>query len=170
MTLQIMTNFSIYGAESRPYWPGAAYVSARSQGVRKAPSRSLECPGGRRNAGIWGGWALAIPMWGLGGCIPGTTPSHPTRYARPPRHSRTPGPSAHLGSPRLTTASRSPIQLRYDSFEATKEILGVEYAQHARGRTQYPRAPHCGTLLIGSLQQALILPALDTPGLRYTWP
>ena len=60
-----MTNFSIYDAESRPYWVLGAYLSAGSWGVRRA-QQGPGVPQRAQIRGLASGWALAIPMHAAG--------------------------------------------------------------------------------------------------------
>ena len=66
----IMTNFSIFMAESRPYWVQEGISAGAGAGVCGGPGTGLECPGDTVMPAWATGWALAIPMY-AGRVVPG---------------------------------------------------------------------------------------------------
>ena len=94
------------------------------------PGRPPECHGGRRNAWSWQWLGPGNTNGWVGRGVPGIVP---TQYTPPRRHSRALLALPHTCSSPYTADATVWVPTghrTYDSFESTKEILGVDNAQY----------------------------------------
>ena len=128
---RIITNFKIYIPESRHIGVRGGISECGEPRCAEGPGRALECLGGRRYACLATGWALAIPMCGLGSTPvyhpPGT---HPVYHPSGTHPATRPVPVQAMHRTGASAVTRG--------LESPKEILGVDNAHDQAGIAQPP--------------------------------